>query len=125
MFSQKHYLTIAIVIFLIEVAIASFVHDSFLRPFGGDFLVVILIYTLVRGVTPFSVVPTIVGTLLFSFFIEALQFINFVEIIGLEKVKIARVILGTSFSWLDILAYSLGALFVFVVESIITIQSSK
>lgn len=125
MFSQKHYLTIVIVIFLIEVAIASFVHDSFLRPFGGDFLVVILIYTLVRGVTPFSVVPTIVATLLFSFFIEALQFINFVEIIGLEKVKIARVILGTSFSWLDILAYSLGALFVFVVESIITIQSSK
>ncbi|AYQ32511.1 DUF2809 domain-containing protein [Runella sp. SP2] len=125
MFSQKHYLTIAIVIFLIEVAIAAFVHDAFLRPFGGDFLVVILIYTLVRGVTPFSVVPTIVGTLLFSFFIEALQFINFVEIIGLEKVKIARVVLGTSFSWLDILAYSLGALFVFFVESIITIQSSK
>lgn len=125
MFSQKHYLTIAIVIFLIEVAIAAFVHDAFLRPFGGDFLVVILIYTLVRGVTPFSVVPTIVGTLLFSLFIEALQFINFVEIIGLEKVKIARVVLGTSFSWLDILAYSLGALFVFFVESIITIQSSK
>lgn len=125
MFSRKHYLTIAIVIFLIEVAIAAFVHDAFLRPFGGDFLVVILLYTLVRGVTPFSVVPTIVGTLLFSFFIEALQFINFVEIIGLEKVKIARVILGTSFSWLDILAYSLGALFVFFVESIITIQSSK
>lgn len=123
--SHKTYLLLALGLFLTEVVIATFVHDSFLRPFGGDFLVVILIYTFMRGVTRFSVSQVIVGTLLFSFFIEALQFLNFVAIIGLEKVKIVRVVLGTSFSWLDILAYTLGALFVLLVERTIYSQSSK
>lgn len=125
MTTYKTYLLLALGLFLTEVVIAIFVHDSFLRPFGGDFLVVILIYTFVRGVTRFSVSQVIVGTLLFSFFIETLQFLNFVAIIGLEKVKIVRVVLGTSFSWLDILAYTLGALFVFFAERIIYLQSSK
>ncbi len=56
--------------------------------------------------------------LLFSYAIEALQYFKIVEIVGLEKSKFARVIIGTSFSWVDILAYTLGIVFVLLIEFI-------
>jgi len=46
--------------------------------------------------------------LVFAFFIEFLQYINFVERVGLSQYTIARVVIGTSFSWEDILCYTVG-----------------
>ena len=46
-FNLKYFL-FALALFMIEVLIALFVHDSFIRPYLGDFLVVILIYCAVR-----------------------------------------------------------------------------
>ena len=36
------------ILLIIEVLIALFVHDAFIRPYIGDVLVVIVIYTFVR-----------------------------------------------------------------------------
>ena len=41
-----------LVIFLVEFLIARYVHDSFIRPYVGDVLVVILLYTFVRIFVP-------------------------------------------------------------------------
>ena len=40
------------VLLVIEVLIALFVHDNFVRPYIGDVLVVIVIYTFVRIFIP-------------------------------------------------------------------------
>ena len=56
--------------------------------------------------------------LLFSYLVEVLQYFNFVEIIGLQDNKLARIVIGTSFSWWDILFYTLGILFVILVEKL-------
>lgn len=116
MFPQKQYSAVAFFLLLIEIAIALFVHDAFLRPFGGDFLVVILVYAILRGFTRLSVYGALTRTLLFAYSIEILQFFNYVQLLRLEHFKIARVIMGTSFSWLDMLAYTAGVLFVLIVE---------
>ena len=42
------YLTAFIILFLIEAAIALWVHDRFVRPYIGDVLVVVLVYVFVR-----------------------------------------------------------------------------
>lgn len=122
---KKPYLFIAFGLFLAEIAIALFVHDAFLRPFGGDFLVVILVYATIRGFTFFSVCEALVGTLGFAYLIEILQFFNYVSLLGLEHNKIARIVMGTSFSWFDILAYTAGILFVLVVEKRFKPKSSQ
>jgi hypothetical protein len=57
--------------------------------------------------------------LIFSFVIELLQLFNFVEAAGLQQFQLARVVLGTSFAWADILAYTLGIITVLIVEFII------
>lgn len=111
-FLRAKYLTTALVIFMIEVLIALYVHDDFVRPWGGDLLVVVLLYCIVRGVTRLNVVAAASCVLIFSWFIEALQYLQIIRILGLEGNAIARTIIGTTFSWSDIVAYTLGIVFV-------------
>jgi len=51
---------------------------------------------------------TAIGVLLFSYFIEVLQYFNIVKMLGLQNSNLARVVIGTSFEWTDLMAYTLG-----------------
>ncbi|WP_373511565.1 DUF2809 domain-containing protein [Persicitalea sp.] len=113
---NKKYFLLTIILFLIEVFIALYVHDNFIRPFFGDFLVVILVYCFIRSFLSISVIAASILALLFSYFVEILQYLNIVETLGLQKSKLARTVLGTSFAWEDIVAYTLGIVFVILVE---------
>lgn len=110
------YLRLSLLLFCIEVLIALFMHDKFIRPLGGDFLVVILLYCLLRGTTTFDVLTAAISVLIFAYLIEFLQFLQLVKWLGLENNTVARSVIGTSFSWADIIAYTLGILFVVVIE---------
>ncbi len=112
--SKYFYLTIFLLI--TEIIIAIWVHDAFIRPFGGDFLVVILIYCLVKSFMDSPVSPTILSVLLFAYAVEISQYFHLVDLLGLRNSKIARIIMGTSFSWTDMLMYSLGMLLVLIIE---------
>lgn len=113
---NKTYFIIASIIFVVEVLIALFVRDRFVRPYLGDVLVVILIYCFIQSFFSWPYKQTALGVLLFSFFIEWLQSIKFVEKIGLENSKVANTVIGNSFAWLDIVAYVVGIVLVLVVE---------
>ena len=113
---NKHYFAFTILIFFVEVLIALFVHDNFVRPYLGDVLVVILIYCFIKSFLNLPVLPVVVFVLIFSFTIEFLQFLNIVEKLHLEKSKIARTVIGTSFSWIDLLTYIVGIAIVILIE---------
>jgi len=55
--------------------------------------------------------------LIFSWSVEMAQYFDFVTLLGLKHVRVARIILGSTFDWLDLIAYSIGALTVYWVES--------
>ena len=113
---SKKYLVVTILIFLTEVLIALFVKDNFVRPYVGDVLVVILIYCFVRSFLKAPILPLAISVLVFSFIIEILQYIKIVEKLGLGKSEFARTVMGTSFAWLDLLAYVIGIAIILVVE---------
>jgi hypothetical protein len=113
---NKNYFVFAILFFLIEVLIALFVNDNFIRPYLGDVLVVILIYCFLKSVLKLPVLPVAIFVLIFSFAIEFLQFLNVVKMLHLEKSKIAKTVIGTSFSWIDLLTYIVGITIVIVIE---------
>ncbi|MEH6408103.1 MAG: DUF2809 domain-containing protein, partial [Leeuwenhoekiella sp.] len=50
-----------------------YVKDRFIRPYLGDFLVVIMIYCFVMGLSSISIKKGLVLVLLFAFAIEFLQ----------------------------------------------------
>lgn len=106
---SPNYFFVFLMIFIIEVIIALYVKDKIKRPYVGDILLVILIYCFVKT---FGKAPSLyiaIGALLFAYVIEAAQYYNFVKLLHLEKYKVARIILSTSFSWGDILFYTIGA----------------
>ena len=95
-------------IFAIEIIIALFIRDTFIRPFLGDVLVVILIFYFFRSFCDCSPIKLAVGVFLFSIVIETSQYFDLVNILGIDDYEIAHIILGSTFDWLDILAYLLG-----------------
>ncbi|WP_281323550.1 DUF2809 domain-containing protein [Flavobacterium aestivum] len=113
---NRNYFALTILIFIIEIMIALFVHDRFIRPYMGDVLVVILIYCFVRSFLKLPIITVAISVLVFSFATEFLQYLNIVEKLGLENSKIARTVIGTSSSWLDLLTYIAGITIVIIVE---------
>lgn len=115
---HKTYFILSILLFIIEVLIALFAHDEIIRPYVGDLLVVVLLYCLIKSFLNWSTSTTAVWVLLLSYLIETLQFFNIVQHLGLSGSKIANIIIGTYFTWLDILAYTLGILLVLAIEKL-------
>ena len=58
-----------------------------------------------------------VVVLVFAFIVEFLQYIQIIKKLELEHSIIAKTVIGTSFSWADMLAYTFGCLFVLLVEN--------
>ncbi|HAR73048.1 MAG TPA: DUF2809 domain-containing protein [Flavobacteriaceae bacterium] len=114
-FDKKSF-SIAIIIFLIEVIIALYIKDKIIRPFVGDILVVIFIYYFIKTFINTKTINIAIFTLFFSFVVEILQYFNFVEMIGLGHNKAARIIIGTSFSWIDLLCYFVGFILLFFID---------
>jgi hypothetical protein len=115
---NRNYFLPAFFLLVIEVLIAVFVHDAFVRPYIGDLLVVILLYCVVKSFLKLPVWVAAVAVLLFSYTVELLQYFNFVERLGWAHSKIAVIILGNSFAWSDLLAYTAGIALVLWIEAI-------
>ena len=115
---NKFYFQAALWLLGIEIVIALNIHDSFIRPFGGDVLVVILLYCLLKSVANVSNYKAASAVLLFAFTIETAQYFHIVDVLGLGKYTITRIIIGTTFAWTDLLAYLLGTVIVLITERI-------
>ncbi len=113
---NKTYFALAILIFGVEILIAKFAHDQIIRPYIGDLLVVILIYCVVKSFLDTPINKTALYVLLFSYIIEVLQYFHLVKLLGLQDNKIASILIGTSFAWMDLLAYTLGIALVLIFE---------
>ncbi|MBE7174212.1 MAG: DUF2809 domain-containing protein [Williamsia sp.] len=122
---RKYHFALAILLFVVEVLIALYAHDRFIRPYAGDFLVVIFVYCTVRAFVDMPVLKTAILVLLFSYVVEVLQYFNLVGRLGLQNSALARTVLGSSFEWLDLLAYTLGAISVLYAEKYLAIRASK
>ena len=113
---QKQYFIVAVLLFIIEVLIAAYVHDKIVRPYVGDFLVVILLYCFVKSFWNGSTLLTGVSVLLFSYLIEISQYFHLVNLLGLQKSRLATIVLGSSFEWIDLIAYTVGIAVVIFIE---------
>ena len=122
-FSFRYFL-FALALFLIEVFIALYVHDSFIRPYVGFYLVVMLMYCAVRTFIKITPVKLAIGVLLFSYVIEVLQYFSIVDRLGLSDNNLAKTVIGFGFEWIDLLAYTLGVATILVLERVNHTKSS-
>lgn len=111
------YAFVTLLLLIIEVLIALFVHDSFVRPYLGDVLVVILMYFLVRIFVPQGYrwcrwLP--IWIFLFATGVEVLQGLNLPQHLGLSASSFMSVLIGSVFDIRDIICYAVGTLLVLV-----------
>ncbi len=93
-----------------------FLKDGFIRYTFGDFLATILVYCAIKSI--FNLKPKHIAfvTLSIAFTLELFQYVNLSEILNLHQYKLLRIVMGSHFSWEDILAYTLGTLCVYFID---------
>ena len=107
---SPQYALIATTLLFTLIIIALFVRDSFVRPFVGDILVVIFLYTLFRSIFCIKRPKRLaLFVVVFAFIIEFAQYLDVLERFGLENASALTIILGATFDWVDLMAYALGA----------------
>ena len=120
------YIIAFCVIFAVEILIALFVRDRFIRPYGGDILVTVLICSFIRIFFPSQasiweqLIP--LWVFLFSVAVEVGQYFDFVTLLGLSDIAFFRILLGSTFSWIDMLCYGVGCAAFWGVEEIVRIK---
>lgn len=100
---------LAFLLFLaIEILIALFVHDHFVRPYIGDVLVVVVLFFLVRILLPEGCRALPLYIFIFAVGVEFLQYFNLVELLELSNNRFMRILLGSVFDFKDIVCYGVG-----------------
>lgn len=110
------YAAAAIVLFCIEVVIALYVRDDFVRPYIGDVLAILLVYAALRALTPLRLGSALATTMGIAVLIEVAQAAKLLSALGLGENRVARIVFGGSFDWLDLAAYAVGGIIVWAVE---------
>jgi Protein of unknown function (DUF2809) len=114
---NKKYMISFFVLFIVEALIALFVHDNFIRPYIGDILVIILMYTFIKGIIDIKTKRLPIYLFLFALFVEVMQYFKIIELLHLGNNKIASIIMGTSFDVKDILCYLIGSIILMLWEN--------
>ena len=103
------YIIIFVLLFAVEVVIALTQHGNFIRDYGGDIIVMWVLYCFVQAVLGGENNHYIVNVclLVFAVGVEFLQLWGFVDRFGIEN-PVLRTLIGTSFVPEDLLCYAAG-----------------
>ncbi|MDE5995650.1 MAG: DUF2809 domain-containing protein, partial [Eubacterium sp.] len=101
---------------IIEVIIALYVHDNFVRPYIGDVLVVIVVYCVVRIIVPLKYRLLPLYVFIFAGGVELLQYFDFVTKFGLDNNFFLKTLIGSVFDVKDIVCYAVGGIVLGIYE---------
>ena len=115
-----NYFVLAMFLLATEVYIALCVRDGFIRPVFGDFLAVLFLYYLLKAISNKSIWVLSVSSLLVAFTLETLQYFEFLQVMGLTKYRYLKLLIGSAFDWGDVVAYTLGFVFILIIEFVVS-----
>lgn len=114
-FSLKYFIAFITLLAAIT-AIALFIESGFIRNHFGDILIVIFIYCFIRTFIAGKIKFLWLYIFLFATLVEFMQYFDLVYMLGLGHSQLARVIIGTTFDWWDIVMYFIGCVMVYFFE---------
>ncbi len=113
------YLIAALLVLALEIFIGVCVRDDFVRPYLSDVLVVVLIYCALRVAFPTGIKLLPLYVFAFALTVELLQLIDIVGLLGIPRGSIVAIIIGSTFSYIDIVCYAVGCVLVYLTEHVI------
>ena len=109
---------ISLICFICCILIVKlFSGNHLIRGFIGDVVVIVLIYFFFKGFYNFNPAKLTALTLILAFAIEFLQYLKLVKTLGLEENMLAVLILGSVFDPMDLLAYTMGAIITYILDT--------
>lgn len=114
---RKRLLNLALFLtmLVIEVLIALFIHDSFIRPYVGDVLVVAVVYFFLRIFIPEKHPWLPAAVFVFAAAVEFSQYLCLTDRLGITN-PILRIALGSVYDTTDIVCYGIGCAFLAAYE---------
>ena len=119
------YATIFCVLMIMEICIALFVQDAFVRPYVGDMLVTLLLCCMARVVFPEKTRLLPLFVFLVATCVEVGQYFDLVALLGFEDNRFISIALGSTFSLLDIVCYAAGCVAAFGLDRIMDDQKKE
>lgn len=119
--TRLRYVVLFCILLLTEILIGAFLKGGFIRAYGGDILIIPLLYTLMKTIFPYNIrqinrfLPA--GLLILGIFTECLQGIHLADLLGIQS-PIIRIIIGSTFDLLDILCYAIGTILIYFFQFI-------
>lgn len=104
------YIIALLAVLAVEVIIAAFVHDSFIRPYFGDVLAAVALCLAVMCVFPNCGISMTIGVFLFCVCVEGMQSFDMATKLGIPQDSPLRLIGGNYFDLWDIVCYGAGCL---------------
>lgn len=102
----------------LEIVIAVYVRDAFIRPYGGDILVTVLLCCLLRAFFLFGIPYLPLGVFLFAAAVEFAQALGIASLIPHSWTAV-RIIVGSAFSVWDLVCYAVGCVLFWGAERLI------
>lgn len=104
--------------FIILILIVKLFNDrQLIRGFVGDVIVISLLYYLINMFYDFNAIKLATITLFVAFTTEFVQYLRLTTFFGLEHNTIANLILGSVFDPFDLVAYTIGAVLVYIIDA--------
>ena len=117
---RARYAVLALALFVAEYSIATrWRHLPFVRGELGDYLVVILLFAMVRAVWSVSSRPLAVGIFVFACLVEFAQGLALADRLGFARGSWPSIIIGTTFQWSDIAMYAAGCVTVWLLSELL------
>jgi len=111
---HRHSFILFSIILVIEVIIAIFFRDRWIRPLLGDMLAVMAIAYFIHAFFAIMLQKIAIGTLIFACFIELLQLVKIIDILGWRDSQLAHLTVGSTFDWRDLVAHTIGVAIVVI-----------
>ncbi len=103
------FLLIFLLLVISEFIIGIYFHDDFVRPFVGDVIIAVVLYTFVRVFFPEKLYWLSAAVFVFCAAVEFSQIIPLCDLIGVKN-NFLRTLMGVSFAWEDIICYAVGCI---------------
>lgn len=110
------YAVLFVLLMLIEIYIAAFVTNVFVRSYLGDVFITLLICFFVQAVIPKKINFLSIWVFLFALAVEIGQYFDVVKLLGLDDYKLISVWFGRCYSFYDVICYAVGCLIFVVVD---------
>ncbi|HIB36683.1 DUF2809 domain-containing protein [Mesonia sp.] len=105
--------------FLAEVAIERYFHVGFIRGVFGDYLIIFVIYCFLLSFLKLKKFYVAIAVLILAYTIEIAQYLNILALLKVNKSRSTDMLVGSSFDWRDMAAYTLGFLTILGVEKLL------